>query len=590
MKRVSLSILLAVCFFGVFGQPKPVYVNVGASGSGDSWSDPAGLQQAMEIAKDGLRDVWVQMGTYKLTKTLVVPDGIRVYGDFRGNETFSDFNGEADFSERYQDLRLTVLDGQGLCRVVYLNNNAVLDGFTVRNGVAAGVSTSLNDHGYDGGGIWMGTNASVIHCHVVDNRALHNGGGIYADGSGTILNSLIARNRAGWDGAAIYGTTLEVRSNTVVDNTMMDCESTTNTTYAPICAGQSITLTVDDAGTYLWNTGATSASITTPVLTKDTTFTVVVTKADGCLLELSFSITVKPLPSLTITGVPNPTNPGATATFTAEGTPSGGTYQWDDALATTGPVLTQVMGETGDLQATCTYTLNGCSVEEIYTITNTKCTPATAPTALTVDDAEVCMGDSTVLRLEGGNRYSGKWVLYSGGCGEGTPLAESNLNADVTFKIKPTVNTTYYVRGEGCGEQTSCVSVLVEIAPLPDAIMPIAPEVCVGSEITLTNTTPGGTWSVDGELRITNYELGEVTVTGVSAGVGTVYYTLPTSCQQSIVVDVKALPFDIEGDTNLCEGETRVFSSVTVGGKWSSSNTEVAIVDVNSGEVTALKN
>ena len=65
--------------------------------------------------------------------------------------------------------------------------------------------------------------------------------------------------------------------------------------------------------------------------------------------------------------------------------------------------------------------------------------------------------------------------------------------------------------------------------------------VCTGSTITLTDATTGGTWSsFDSSIAYVGYSTG--TVLGLSTGVGTIYYTMPTGCYMTYSVTVNAAP------------------------------------------------
>jgi hypothetical protein len=68
-----------------------------------------------------------------------------------------------------------------------------------------------------------------------------------------------------------------------------------------ICEGESVTLTASGASSYLWNTGATSPSITVSP-TISTTYTVTATDGNGCSAAVSKTVSVSQKPVITITG------------------------------------------------------------------------------------------------------------------------------------------------------------------------------------------------------------------------------------------------------------------------------------------------
>ncbi|MBL7854752.1 MAG: gliding motility-associated C-terminal domain-containing protein, partial [Cyclobacteriaceae bacterium] len=76
---------------------------------------------------------------------------------------------------------------------------------------------------------------------------------------------------------------------------------TTLTPNSTICAGEAITLTATGGTSYLWNTSATSASITvSPVAT--TTYSVLITNANGCSETKTVTVTVRDSPVISFTG------------------------------------------------------------------------------------------------------------------------------------------------------------------------------------------------------------------------------------------------------------------------------------------------
>ena len=130
-----------------------------------------------------------------------------------------------------------------------------------------------------------------------------------------------------------------------------------------------------------------------------------------------------------------------------------------------------------------------------------------------------------------------------------------------------------------------CFSVkTISVNPLPAAIS--GPSgVCLGSNITLSSTTTGGTWSASNVIVAVGSATG--IVTGSSAGTSIVTYTIPTGCYTSTVVTVNSLPGGITGSTGVCAGRTTSLSSLPAGGTWSSSSAN-ATIDAATGVVTGV--
>ena len=575
MKTLTTLLLTLSILTATTAQTIHVTPTGSGTGTGAGWANATTLETAVSVATSGTA-IWVQAGTYNLSATLVVPQGVRVYGGFAGTET--------TLSQRNFATNRTIINANQQFAAVTLSPLAVLSGVTVQNGVANIPART------SGGGVLMGAGSRIEYSYILNNIALISGGGVYATANAEIFNSVIANNRAGVSGFAAAGAQVSFRNNTVTANSLLDCEPyRSEPEEETICAGETVMLSASQMGTFVWSTGATTPFITTPVLTTSTTFTVAITLPNFCVVTDTFHIIVNPTPVVTIAVNPPSANPFDMVTFTATATPPGGTFLWSDISGTTTPTLTQQMPATGDLQFTVNYTLNGCDALPVTaTATNTDCVPPSiAGATLTADDSSLCVGNSTTLRLTGGTRNSGYWVLFSGACG-GVEISRTNLNSP-TFSVSPTTATTFFVRGEGCEIQTACVQVAVTVLPLPLATTAPSNTVCLGQNITLTNPTAGGgTWSIglEGGLSVVTEGPNSVTVTGTAAGDRTVVFTATNGCQHIFNLEVLAGPMPIVGDTNLCQGQSRTFTAMPTGGTWSTAGGGSATVNA-IGQVTA---
>src|SRR5262249_27084996 len=117
---------------------------------------------------------------------------------------------------------------------------------------------------------------------------------------------------------------------------------------------------------------------------------------------------------------------------------------------------------------------------------------------------------------------------------------------------------------------------------------------CVGQTTTYTSDgTPGGSWSSSNTNVATVNSNGDVTAVG--AGLTNIIYTV-TSCNgdpltslQSLTVNPLANAGTVSGTNSLCIGQTTTYTSNgDTGGSWNSSNTSVATINANTGEVTAV--
>ncbi len=180
--------------------PTPPYTN---------WTTAAvQIQDALGAAKAG-DTIWVTNGTY--TSTGALTNGAML--NLTNSVTVKSMNGAG----------ATIINGgyPGVVnRCVYIGNaGAILEGFTLRGGYAAGNAPTNNGGGCyiglpgtlrnclvigniadgNGGGVYMSTNGSVVNCTISSNTAAGAAGGLYAATNGTVLNSIIYFNTGAAD-------------------------------------------------------------------------------------------------------------------------------------------------------------------------------------------------------------------------------------------------------------------------------------------------------------------------------------------------------------------------------------------------------
>ncbi len=226
------------------------------------------------------------------------------------------------------------------------------------------------------------------------------------------------------------------------------------------------------------------------------------------------------------------------------------------ATITTGGLVTG--GGVGN--STISYTLGTCAATAVVTVDPL---PVAISGTLTV-----CVGSTTSLSDASGG---GTWSASNGNVNiSGTGV--------VTGLIVGTSVITYTI-GTGC-----TITAIVTINPLPSAISG-ATQVCLGSTVTLSDATAGGTWS-SGNALIASITVGGV-VTGNLVGVTTITYKLATGCLVTSPMTVNPLPAGITGPTLVCVGSTIALTDASGGGTWSSSNNLFATVS-GTGTVTGI--
>ena len=182
----------------------------------------------------------------------------------------------------------------------------------------------------------------------------------------------------------------------------------------------------------------------------------------------------------------------------------------------------------------------------------------------------VCIGMTTALTD----------TVGGGGWSSSNPLVATVMpTSGIVRGVASGTATISYILPSGCYS-----TVIVTVSAVPASITG-STHVCVGSMVTLSDTTGGGSWS-SASTAIATVVTGTGMVTGVSAGTTTIDYT-SDECAVTITLFVDPLPAAISGPTSLCAGSTYLFTDASGGGTWSSDNVTVASID-GSGNVTGV--
>ncbi len=182
-----------------------------------------------------------------------------------------------------------------------------------------------------------------------------------------------------------------------------------------------------------------------------------------------------------------------------------------------------------------------------------------------------CIGSSSLLHdtTAGGTWTSSNTGIATVGASTGLVTGMTAGTVTITYTLGTYVTTTFTVSGT-----------------VPAAITGTT-TFCVGTTSTLSDATPGGTWSSSYTYVAT---VGSATglVTGASGGSATIYYSIG-GCSASALVTITPKPtVALTGASTVCAGSaiTLSDSTGTGGGVWTSGNT--AIATVSGGVVTGV--
>jgi uncharacterized protein YjdB len=285
--------------------------------------------------------------------------------------------------------------------------------------------------------------------------------------------------------------------------------------------------------------------------------------ASGCFVTRE--ITVNPLPA----PISNPgaVCPGAATTLTSA--PAGGTWiSGNTSVALIDPVSGTMTTVSGGLTSyylvTISYTLpTGCRRVAQVTVNS-------SPGAI-VGTTTLCTGNTSALTS---GTPGGAWSSSN-------PAVASISTTGVVSALSDGMATISYIISTGCAN-TATVTVNSGIGANTGTAV-----VCVGQTTTLSNATSGGTWSSDAADKA-SVNLSTGVVSGVSAGLANIIYTVGAGCTSSTQVTINSVAVAITGTATICAGATTSLSHPVTGGTWSSSNIAVATVNPASGLVSSL--
>lgn len=162
---------------------------------GASWGTGYTTIQAAIDAADALpgqHQVWVAADSYK--ETVVMADGVSLYGGFAGTET--------SLSERDWIANETIIDGEDTRQCVLGADDASFDGFVVRRGF-------VNNSGNGGGMANINSSPTVANCFFLDNRGGFGGAVFNSSSDATFENCVFYGNSAQF-GSVMYNILSDV--------------------------------------------------------------------------------------------------------------------------------------------------------------------------------------------------------------------------------------------------------------------------------------------------------------------------------------------------------------------------------------------
>ncbi|MDR2010830.1 MAG: T9SS type A sorting domain-containing protein [Bacteroidales bacterium] len=236
-KKILLLLLLFICNLttvSIFAQIR--YVKPDGTGNGSSWDNASGnIQDMIDYTFSG-GQVWIAAGTYNLSVTVQMKDGVNVYGGFFGDETSIEARQKSDLDdngtvEPWEFTHATVLSGQNAIQV--LNQSADFSVETVWDGVSIINGKNTTSSGC-GGGAYIRANCILINSDIRNNTVARSsgsptylyshGGGIY-NLRGTISNCIIRNNTSSSYSNDVSDISITAHGGGVsnIEGTVIDC-------------------------------------------------------------------------------------------------------------------------------------------------------------------------------------------------------------------------------------------------------------------------------------------------------------------------------------------------------------------------------
>ena len=318
-----------------------------------------------------------------------------------------------------------------------------------------------------------------------------------------------------------------------------------------ICLGSSASLTASGGTSYLWSTGATTASINvSPIVT--TSYTVQITNAAGCSIVDTVVVNIFSDPNMTA-GPDVSVCAGSSVQLQASGATQ---YFWSPA---TGLSANNIANPVASPQQTTTYIVAGLTSSGCVSLDTIVVTVNPRPVISAGADVVVCNGNAAQLNATGGVSYS--WAPAAG-------LSATNV-ANPT--ANPTVTTRYIVTGTDANGCTNRDTVMVYV-PVINAGS--NQTICRGGSVSLGASLTGYvgsgvsySWSPATGLSATN--VANPTASPLSTTIYTVTATTTEGCvlSGSVAVIVNPTPsIDAGIDMAIAPGASVVLNATATGG------------------------
>ncbi len=402
------------------------------------------------------------------------------------------------------------------------------------------------------GGTWSGTGSGIVSI----------------SSSGLVTAHALGTDSVYYHSSNICGTGVDAYAMFVDTNLSAATLGTTTT----LCPGTSFTISASLPGGTWSSVSPSIASVSASGLVTGISGgidTIVYSLTNACGSATSSAVvTVNPAPYAGVVTGATSVCVGSTITLT----PSVSGGSWSVSSSTIASV-------SGGVVAGLT-----SGIDTIYYVISNTCGTARVPTAVSVisppsagtisGGSAVCIGATIILTstTSGGTwSTSGTIATVSGSAVTGMAVGS---------------DTVFYTVSNACGTAVGHTTITVNAYPVAGTITG-ATTLCVSATAMLFPSLSGGTWSASSAAATVAGGL----VSGVSAGVDTIFYTVTNVCGSAstyhiVNVLVPAVAGAITGASSVCIGDSVSLTTTVAGGAWTSSSGSIATV--SGGVVTGL--
>ncbi|MTB53824.1 SdrD B-like domain-containing protein, partial [Lewinella sp. W8] len=365
-----------------------------------------------------------------------------------------------------------------------------------------------------------------------------------------------------------FVTTTDSKGCTDVDIVMVTVVPNPEVTVEnqEICSGEDATLTAVGSGgtpgyTYLWSTGATTASITvSPGAT--TVYDVTITDAQGCTGETSGTVIVNPLPVVDAgDDVRLCLNDEVQLTASASAGTGAYTYEWSTGATTASITVSPAVTTDYTVEVT---DAKGCTDTDVVRVEVLSLPDVTEVTSTN----PTCGDDNGTITIFFNDDPGRTGIEFSIDGGLTYPFTSADNAGSITIENLDAGSYDLYVRwgNNECPIDLEDVNLVDENAPVVTASADVA--ICVGSSTTISAAATGGTGTIV-------YTWMPGNLTGASQNVSpavTTTYTVTArddnGCESTdvVTVTVNENPTVSVMDAEICLGESAQLSATVVGG------------------------